>query len=362
MPQTQGESTAPDTVLTRLTPLVKELGASSYALAVGALYVSGFLVLNSNLANYGVLDIEFVNARYFLAGATFVFFLVCFYLFAGRAALFSPKWLREDLERLTKDSPKRFWSFIVFAYSFITAAFFMCLSASLFTLITIGSAESGVFLAALIGHLFLFYTFDVTNLDVKFPRFSETVIIVFKLIAIYAFFAYIGSGAMLTVFISYAAIFFFINQVLDSFTRYKLTADRITFNGIYAVVFLLVAAIGYGILLYGQVSSKLGSARPQAVLVVLSEETRKVLPSPFAASASQVLEGNLIHQTPEYIYITSSEHTVRLRAADVVALVSTPEPERGFWNRYFQRAASAPSAPDPSLKGTGAEKPAAAYK
>lgn len=343
-----------------LTPLLKELGPSFYAFAVGALYVSGFLVLNSNLAKSGVLDIEFVDARYFLAGASFVFFLVCFYLFAGRAVLFTPKWLREDLERVNKDSPKPFWSFIVFAHSLITGTFFCCLSAALFTSFAIGSAESAVFYAALAGAFILLYTFDVTNLDVRFPRFSETVTIVAKLIAIYTFFAHFGSGTMLTAFFSYVAIFFFINLVLDGFTRYKLTTDRITFSGIYAVVFLIGTAVGYGTLLYGQVSSKLGGARPQTVSVGLSEETRKALPSPFAASASQVLEGKLIHQTPAYTYIASQGHTVRLRTTDVVALVSTPEPERDFLKKRFQRAASAPSPPNPSLKGTAVGLPASA--
>ena len=358
--QMQREQTVPNMGLSRLTPLLKELGPSFYALAVGALYVSGFLVLNSNLAKSGVLDIEFVDARYFLAGANFVFFLVCFYLFAGRAVLFTPKWLREDLERVSTDSPKPFWSFIVFAHSLITCTFFCCLSAALFTSIAIGFAESAVFSITLTGSFLVLCTFDLTNLDVRFPRFSETVAIVAKLIGIYAFFADFGSGAMLTAFFSYVVIFFFINQVVDGFTRYRLTTDRMTFSGIYAVVFLISSAVGYGTLLYGQVSSKLGGVRPQTVSVGISEEARGALPSPFAASTSQILEGKLIHQTPAYTYIASSGHTVRLRTTDVVALVSTPEPEKDFWKEYFQRAASAPSPPNSSLKGTAASKPAPA--
>lgn len=185
-PQMQDEPTSSVLRLSRLMPLLKELGPSFYVFAVGALYVSGFLVLNSNLAKSGVLDIEFVDARYFLAGASFVFFLICFYLFAGRAVLFTPKWLRDDLERINKDSHNPFWSFIVFAHSFITGTFFCCLSAALFTSIAIGSAESAVFFAALTGTFFVLYTFDVTNLDVRFPRVTEIVTIVAKLIAIYA--------------------------------------------------------------------------------------------------------------------------------------------------------------------------------
>lgn len=209
-PQVQHDAKASNSRSVELIPLLKQLGPSFYALAAVVLYVAGFLVLNSNLAKSGVVDIEFIDARYFLSGASFVFFLVCFYLFAGRAVLFTPKWLGENLKRVNKDNPRPFWSFVVFIHSFITATFFCCLSAALFTSFAIGSAESALFYAALAGAFFILYTFDVTNLDVKFPRFSETVTIVAKLIAIYAFFAHFGSGAMLTAFMIYITIFAFI--------------------------------------------------------------------------------------------------------------------------------------------------------
>jgi hypothetical protein len=163
---------------------------------------------------------------------------------------------------------------------------------------------------------------------------------------------------MLIAFISYVSIFVFINLVLDGFSRYKLTTDRVTFSGIYAVVFVLATAIGYGTSLYGQVSSKLGGARPQTVSLGLTNEARHVLPSPFAASASQVLDGELIHQTPTYTYVVSAGHTLRLRTSDVLALVVMPEPERNFWKEYVKRVSE--SSPNPSLKGTAAGKPAAA--
>jgi hypothetical protein len=355
--QMQSEPPVPPSHAATVLSVLKEFGPWFYALVVGALYASGFLVLNSNLAKSGVLDVEFVDARYFLASAGFAFYLVCFYLFAGRAALFSPKWLRQDLERLNKHGPKPVWSFVVFAHSLITAIFFCCLSAALFTSFAIDSAESAVFYAALAGGFLVLYTFDVTNLDLKFPRISETVSIVTKLIATYTFFIHVGSGAMLSVFLSYFAIFFFINTVLDGFTRYARTADRLTFTGVYAIFFLLSTAIAYGTLFYGQVTSKLGGARPQTVSLGLSDEARKALPAPFAVASGQILSGKLIHQTPAYTYIASSGHTLRIRTADVVALVSTAESARNFWKEQLEPAAT-PS--NPSSKGMAADKPTSA--
>lgn len=361
MQQVPPESSASQPRAATVLQLLKEVGPWFYALAIGTLYVSGFLVLNSNLAKFGVLDVEFLDARYFLAGASFILYLVCFYLFAGRAVLFTPKWLREDLERLNKDEPKPLWSFVVFAHSLITGTFFCCLSAALFTSFAIGSSETVVFYAVLAGAFLVLYTVDAMNLDIKFQRFAEAVTIVAKLVAIYAFFAHVGSGAMLDVLFSYVAIFFFINLVLDRFARYKATTDRLTFTGVYAVVFLLGTAISYGTLFYGQVTTKLGGARPQTVMLGLSEEARKALPTSFATASNQILEGKLIHQTPTYIYIATSEHTIRFRASDVVTLILTLALERNFWVEQLEHVASSSTPSNPSFKEAPADKPAGAH-
>jgi len=332
--------------LSNLLALTKDFGTWLYAVAVGTLYAVGFLVLNSNLAKSGVLDVEFVDARYFIAGASFAFFLVCFYLFAGRAVIFSPRWLREDLERVNRISSTPIWSFVVFTHSFITAIFFCCLSAVLFTSFSIGNDESTFFYIALAGPFLVLYTFDITNWDLRFPRIFESVTIVVKLVAICTFFASIRSGEMLTVFANYIAIFFFINLVFDSFARYKLTADRVTFSGIYSVVFVLGTSIGFGTSLYGKVTSKLGGARPQTVSVGLSDEARKSLPVAIAASPNQSLEGRLIHQTSAHTYVEFSGKTVRFRTADVITLVFTPEFERDFWKEYLQRHVTSQLSPN----------------
>ncbi len=320
----------------RILPLIREVGPWFYTIAVATLYVSGFLVLNANLAKYGVLDIEFVDARYFLAGACFAFYLVCFYLFAGRAVLFTPNWLREDLERTNKHTSRPVWSVVVFIHSIVTATFFCCLSSALFTSFAIDSAETAIFYAALAGAFLVLYTFDVTNLDVKFPRFSEAVTLSAKMAAIYAFFVFVGVGPLFTVFLSYITIFFFINLVLDGFKRYKHTADRMTFTAIYAVVFLAGSAVGFGTLIYGQVTTKLGGAKPPSVSIGLTDEARKVLSATQSGPASPLFEGRLVHQTANHSYIEASGKTVRFRAADIITLTVAPQPERQFWKEYFE--------------------------
>ena len=308
--------------------MFKDFGPTAYAVAAAALYISGFLVHNSNLAQSGILDVEFIDARYLLAGASFTFYLVCFYLFAGRAVLFMKRWLGEDLYQVNKQNPAPVWSFVVFVHANVTALFFLCLSAALFTSFAIGSFETSGFYLALFSAFLVLYTFYVANWDVQFPRISAMITLVAKSIAIFVFFAYGKADVMHSIFYSYLTIFFFINLVLDVFNRYKVTNDRITFSGLYAIVVLFGSAIGFGSMFYGKVSPKLGGARPQAVTVGFSDDVRKTLSPKLLGSVGQFLDGKLVHQTPSYTYIVVSDRTIRFRAADVVTLVSTPEPDK----------------------------------
>ena len=134
----------------------------------------------------------------------------------------------------------------------------------------------------------------------------------------------------MSVFFSYLVIFFFINQVLDSLERHGATKDRISFSALYAVVVLLGSAIAFGSLFYGQVSLKLGGARPQHVLIGLHEAARSALPVTVSGAYTGTLEGDLIHQTSSYTYVVAADQTIRLRSTDVVTLVTsaTPEPNR----------------------------------
>lgn len=317
--------------VSKIIPLLKDAGPSIYAIAIAMLYGSGFLVLNASLAKAGVLDIEFADARYLLAGASFVLYLLCFYLFAGRAVLFSPKWVAEDLTRMKNTGAAPAWGKVVYAHSFIHSAFFCCLSAAMFSTFAIGATESAVFYSVLAIAFVVSYTIDINNFDLKYPRSTEIFNIVSKAVALYAFFAYGGSGAMLTTFINYVVIFVFINMVIDRFARYRVTADQLTFTGFYAAFFFLGTAVAYGTTLYEKVNSRVGGSRPQTVSVGLSDDAKTALAQVISPS-NGTLEGKLVHQTQTYTYIATLDSTIRVRAQDVLAMVAKPPTsEPDFW-------------------------------
>lgn len=319
-----------------LSSKAKELGVWVVPLATGFLYVTGFLVLNSHLARFGFMDVEFVNARYFLSGASFVFYLACFYLFAGKAVLFTPTWLKEDLARLNRGGAQPIWSAVVFIHSILNALFFACLSAALFTNLAVSSAETTTFYLALGGAFLASYTLDTTNLDIRFPRASEAANILVKSVAIAVFFIATSiRSTLLIVLIGYGGIFMFINLAVDAFVRRGITTDRISFTALYAAVVILGSATAYGSYVYGDVSSKFGGARSKTVYVGLKDAKEIRAPEAIAFPASGALLGHLVHQTDKHTYLTAAGYTIRVRSEDIESLTIIPDVETYFWADYF---------------------------
>jgi hypothetical protein len=150
-------------------------------------YAAGFLVVNAHLAQFGVSDLDFVSARYFLAAANFAFFLVCFYFFAGRATYKMPGWLSSDCERIAASGGGKKWKKLLFAGSIIRVVFFCCLSAATYTSTALGQAQTLPFYAVLLtGLVIRGPAFD--KFDARSPRAAHTIQFAVQLVAVYAFF------------------------------------------------------------------------------------------------------------------------------------------------------------------------------
>lgn len=321
---------------------LKDFGPALYAVLAGLLYIFGFLVLNANLSKSGVVDYEFVDARYILSGSVYAYFLVCFYLFAGRTVVHSPRWLSEDLVHYQKLGLDSKWNFIVFLHWLVNAGFSCCMSAGLFGLAAFGDRESAFFYSILVASFLVLYWFDTTNHDIKHPRTHLLVLLAVRTAATVAFFANPESGLLATTFALTLALFFFINLVLDTVARHGATKDRLTYSSVYAVVILLTLAIAFGATLYGSVSNKIGGARPQKVAISLTSEASALIPKELLAGAPAQISGALIHQTDKFVYLLVSEKTIRLRNADVVAIVATPDKQKPFLAEFTQNKFDTP--------------------
>ena len=189
-----------------------------WVIIIAMFYLSGFLVLNAHLSKFGVSDFEFVTGRYLLAAANFAFFMLCFYLFAGRAILLSPRWLSEDFQEILRNRQSLSWSRFLFVGSVIRFVFFCCLSGATYTTTALWQVETVWFYAALFVPFFITYNMDIFNLDIRFPRINKIVRVAGEVFAIYAFFAGPKIINLVGVFGIYLGIAMYINFVIDTFS------------------------------------------------------------------------------------------------------------------------------------------------
>lgn len=296
----------------------------AYPLAIGVVYALGFIVSNANLVKEGVIALDFVNPQYFVAGINFSLYLVAFYLFAGRAAIRGNTWFKEDLIQHYKNDGGKKWEVVVLVRSLVHVLFFCCLSSALFAWIAFEGGVPSVFYAFLILPFVVLYAFDLLNWDIKHPKTFSVLNILFEGGAVVIFFVAPAKLDLLApIFGNFIGFLMLINVILDSFDRYKVTVDRVSFTAVYFLMMLIAAAAVYGATIYGKVRSQVGGAAPVMVTLGISTDSKEALGDALKAPTESIT-GKLIHQTQTYLYLSIADKTLRLRAEDVLVLVTKP--------------------------------------
>ena len=276
------------------------------AVFFGVIYLCGFLTLNSHLYKYGVVELGIASTEYLVAGAVFVLYLTVYGIFAGRSIILSKHWLGQHIDHLKERNAPAISPLIAFVHMFIELTFFHCLSAALFSTFAFGQIESVGFYAVLSLVFIVSYGLDASNWDVRHPFAHLIIDGILKLIAVFSFF-YLSSGN--NIFIVFAAFFaysMYINLVLDSFERYRLTKDRIVFNLGYTVIFFLLSAITFGSSVYGNVSKKIGGGKPLEMTIGLNESSLESHPSRIESP----IVGKVVYSTKDNVYIQIEKDTL----------------------------------------------------
>lgn len=306
--------------------VIFDVGTKSSALLLGVVYICGFLSLNSHFYKYGGIDLGIVSSEYLVAGSIFVLYLATYALFGGRAIFFMKTWMAKHIDHLTESNAPPIAPYFAFIHSFIELVFFHCLSAAIFSTYAFDQSESNEFYAALFGVFIISYTLDITNFDIRNP-FTHTIIdSTLKAFAVYSFFNLSSSLNMFTVFITFGIFSFFINMLLDSIERYKITNDRIIFNTVLIAVFFLGSAVLFGSSIYGNVSAKIGGGKSIEMEVGINRKSLGILGEEYGSS----VVGNLIYSSPENIYLEINKKTVVLPRRSIQWLRYEAEEENDF--------------------------------
>ncbi|MCX5819729.1 MAG: hypothetical protein NT047_07445 [Deltaproteobacteria bacterium] len=328
-----GEEESITNVWRKAVSFLSNTGGRSFVVAVGIFYVLGFLVINAHLNKYGVSDLDIANVRYLAAGAVYTFYLVLFYLFGGRAILFTKKWMGEEIDFLRKTGASERWSLLAFIHSFVHLIFFLCLSAASFSSIAFSGTETFFFYGVLSLAFLIDYTMDVRNLDVRYPKLHLVIQFAIKIPAIVVFFILAESWKPITVFFTYLGIAMYLNFVLDNFERHRMTADKILFSAIYTIVFFLGTAVSFGALTYGDVSRKIGGGHSIEANIALKEEYSELLNSKGQSLSN--LEVKVIYVTNKHLYVEINNETIRIPDSSIKWLALKKQSSSAFSKRFF---------------------------
>lgn len=300
-------------------PQALDVTVKCFAVFVGAVYICGFLTVNSHLGKYGIFNLGITDINYLLSGASFVFFIVAYALFGGRGIFLGKKWMIEDMELLTKGNPHPVGAPLAFIRSLVDVIFLLCLSAALFVGIAVDQNQTFWFYSVLSIIFLTSYTLDISNFDTKQPLVCIIVDGALKVAAIVAYFL-LSSGSLPTqIFIIFLSFSAYINFVLDRFERYRTTMDWLLFSTVYSMVYFLVAAMLFGSVVYGNVIREIGGGQSMNVEIELSASVRG---SNGEAKRSNI-SGEMIFASDSAVYLNTEHNVLILPWKNIVWLKST---------------------------------------
>ena len=288
-------------------------------------YVAGFLVLNAHLGKRGIFDFGLADWRYLIAGVLFVAFLIIWYLFAGRAIIFAKKWIDGDIEYATEQGLGPIWHFIILVNAFIRVGFFTCISSAFFSLTLLESSEPKEFLIYSIVLFLVAYPWDFLNLDHRFPRANQVFELATMAVGILVFFATVTSDSpTISVLVHFAIMSVYVNLVLDSFDRFKITVDRFTYHIMYSAFFVLLSSSLFGLWHYEHIKSAFGGGQLQVVEIMIGDQTVRSGLIDMGFEVTPSLKANLIHENQQEFILEVEGQTIRLSRKTVAAFKVLP--------------------------------------
>ena len=288
------------------------------SLTLAIVYISGFLVLQSHLGRHGVFVVDIASLRYLTAGVLFVAFLVIWYLFPGRAIILGKKWINDEIELAAEMGLGSIWNFMSFINSLIIIGFFVCLGSATFSYIILESRDATPLFYYLMALFVIEYPWDVLNFDHRFPRVNRVFFLATRSSGTLVFLITTSSASTtMRVFWTFLVMSVFVNLVLDSFERFRVTYDRLTYNIVWSTVFVLVLSSTFGRLYYGHIKPAFGGGQLQPIEIMISDRTVRDGLKEMGLEGTSLLSAELVHENRQEYIVTVQGETIRLSKATI---------------------------------------------
>lgn len=287
-----------------------------WAIAVALFYLAGFLVLNANLTKFGVAEFDIISTKYLPAAGNFLFFLLCYALFAGRLVVSIHDWITSAGRRVERDGPVgSFWQVVVAIRSVALPIFSICFAAAIYCGTAMQQGRASAFYLVLMAAFALSYMLETSKFSLKHPRANELIDLLIDLVGIVVFFT-LGESDVQSVFWIYVGISFYINLALDVMSRRERGKSLYAFFLLNSTLGVLTLSLVFGSSFYGKVSQRLGGGIPHSVRISVDEKVRGAL-MVVRGKQTELIDAKLLYQTDKYIFLDHDGHTLRLLNDDV---------------------------------------------
>lgn len=303
---------------------------------LAAVYLAGFVVINAHLGKHGVVAVDLASLRYLSAGTLFCAFLVIWYLFPGRTLLLSTERLAKAIAITRNAGLAPGWAHMAYVNWAVKMLFMTCLSAVLFATIPMGRTETGPFSFYLLILFLVAYPWDVLDCDVRYPRANIIFELFTRVTGGLIFAATVGLGSPTTMlFFSFCVLSMFAALVMDSFERFKITGDLLTYNMIYSIVFVFLFSASFGRLHYEDVKSAFGGGEHQAVEIIINDQVAWEGFEGMGFASRPVLIGELVHESQGELIVYAEEHVLKLPKRIVAGIRVVPVEDANWFRRFL---------------------------
>lgn len=304
-------------------PLRLEAIAKLSALIAGVLYVSGFLIINSYLAKYGVNDYNVINSRFVFAGASFYIACLIWWLICGRLYIFQhllQGYWSEDTYYNTSMIFRIAATALLLARS-VTASLTICL-------VMFGSGmivlPCFLFVAALMGIEALIS--NSRRIRIRFPFLADAARLLLSSAAIFLFFAmFYGKEDVSKVFYLMMSLEAVGLPLGAAIRDNKLFDLRPAISPIYNTMMTALYMISFGSQFFDKISAQYGGGLTHKITVNLKDPL--TLPG-ISMNGSNMLSGVLLYSNDKILLVSTSYRNLMISQDQVKASIIDTKPDQ----------------------------------
>ena len=295
-----------------------------------AIYILGFLVVNAHLSQYGIFDVKFGNVQYLYGGGIFVVYLAVYYFFSGRLVIASLQKLQSGIYTYVKYKGVHalgLFSWLNALDLFLTLVLMACLGSSLFSSVAFSNPPPSIFLGCIMGVFLIHFSF-IQRFKCRYPKICAATGVLIKIPTAFFFFHITGDwkSSAFGIFLSFLPISIYLNLLSEGIEISQPIIKDKKYIGLYTVLFLLILALSFGGIFYGEIQRNLGGGQPLYADIQIREEYLSLFPN--RGNSTSLTRVKIVHTADKHIYIDENGEIIRIPDSSIIGVKIKDKPDK----------------------------------